>query len=203
MNPTTNPNDPIMGTGYMPYHYASGRFQTYGQVRTPAPHDHLSRSTAVYDFSTPTPTWRQSDLFPTVEQIISTGYLAVPPSDPETAPISDKGHIARLGLDDVVHQIRSRYGLYELNIYELNQSVCEANNSIHRQVADQGHPADNRQQYSAQKQIQKLYEQQRDERINLWRDVSRLKQVLPEHAQQYLASYRKLEVLGDLKGDVP
>jgi len=88
-------------------------------------------------------------------------------------------------------------------MYELHQGVCEADNAVFRQVASQGSPADNRQQYSANKLIQGLYEQMRMERVSLWKDVSRLKQSLPEVAQNYLAAYRKVAILEDDKGDAP
>jgi len=80
-------------------------------------------------------------------------------------------------------------------------SICEANNGVFRQVASQGMPADNRQQYSASKAIQGVYEQKRMERQNLWRDVSRLRLALPENAQQYLTAYRKVSALESVRGD--
>jgi hypothetical protein len=200
MNPTRNPNEQPMDAGYMPYAYHAGIFQTYGQFDRPSESHPVYRSPAAADFSGPL-TWRQGDHPQTVEQIIASGYFAVPRSEPETAIISDKQHVARTGLDDLIGQIRGRLTLYQQNMYELAYSVCEASNSVHRQVADQGRPADNRQQYSAQKQVQKLYEQQRLERVNLWRDVSRLRLVLPENLQSYLGAYRKLAVLADVPGN--
>ncbi len=196
MVPIDNLKAPSLSGAYMPYSYAAGIFQTYGQPYRPSRHDHAYRSPAAIDFSA-TPTWRQVDHPQTVEQIIASGYFAVPRSEPETAIISDKQRVARVGLDDLIGQIRGRFALYQQNMYELTYSACEANNAVHRQVADQGRPADNRQQYSAQKQIQKLYEQQRTERVNLWRDVSRLRLALPENLQSYLSAYRKLSILGD------
>ncbi len=88
-------------------------------------------------------------------------------------------------------------------MYELHQGVCEADNATFRQVAAQGAPADNRQQYSATKLTQELYEQMRLERVSLWKDISRLKQSLPEVAQNYLAAYRKVAIMEDDKGDAP
>jgi hypothetical protein len=52
------------------------------------------------------------------------------------------------------------------------------------------------------KRLDELYSDQRDERVNLWRDVSRLRIQLPENAQQYLSAYRKVAILEDTKGDV-
>ena len=50
---------------------------------------------------------------------------------------------------------------------------------------------------------QELYEQMRLERVTLWKDISRLKQSLPEVAQNYLAAYRKVAILEDDGGDMP
>ena len=60
-----------------------------------------------------------------------------------------------------------------------------------------------REAYSLNKSLRELYEQQRDERVRLWQDISRLKQSLPEQAQQYLAAYRKVSILEDDRGDSP
>lgn len=191
----------LAGGSYMPYSYAAGIFQTYGQSIRPGS-SHVYRSPAADDFfsNRPTDQWQVGRL-PSVEQIIASGYLAVPPTLPETAILSDKHDVAHLGLDDLIHQVRSRQALYQQNMMELAYSVCEAHNSVHRQVADQGRPADSRQQYSLQKQVQKLYEQQREERVNLWRDVSRLRLNFPEATQNYLLSSRKLALLDDDRGD--
>ena len=67
--------------------------------------------------------------------------------------------------------------------------------------AEQGKPADARQQYSLSKALRDFYEEQRNERTLLWQDVSKLRQTLPETAQQYLSSYRKMSVLREEEGD--
>ena len=185
---------------YVPYFYQSGRFLSYGHPSGRAPARPSSAPYSRYEFSSDRPLWQHPQ---TVEQVIAQGYLAVPRAEPEVAILSDKHHASWLGLDDTVAQIRRRYELYQQNVYELHQAVCEANNAVHRQVADQGAPANERQRYSANKMIQALYEQERSERINLWRDVSRLRVGLPEGIQQYLAAYRKLSILEDRGGGAP
>lgn len=54
-----------------------------------------------------------------------------------------------------------------------------------------------------QKQLQEIYQEQREERVNLWRDVSRLRESFAEVAQQYLSAYRKVYFLEASKGDAP
>jgi hypothetical protein len=184
------------------YFYQSGRFQRYLQHEKEllAGINYYRRLT-VYDFS--------SDLVgkhglyqpPTVEQIIAHGYFAVPKSDPVKAIISDKRHTSRLGLDDIIGQILHRYEVYERNIYDLEIAKCAVINTFYTHEAWHG-PSDSRLEYSVNKRLDKLYKDQRDERINLWRDVSRLRLLLPEKAQQYLTVYRKVSLLEDEKGDV-
>ncbi len=201
MYTTNSPNSPALSGGYVPYFYEAGLFLSYNEprerMRQPPP---LSGSYAGYDFSSDTSS--DSHFHPqTVEQIITHGYFSIPGGDPETAIISDKKQTSWLGLEDTIRQVRNRHDLYQRNMYELHQGVCEADNAIFRQVAAQGAPADNRQQYSASKLTQELYEQMRLERVTLWKDVSRLKQSLPEVAQNYLAAYRKVAILEDNGGD--
>ncbi len=130
------------------------------------------------------------------------GYLAIPDSEPETALISDKMHTAGLGLDDVISQIRKRYAVYEKNIYELEWAKCEAINCLYRHRGYHG-PTDSKIEYSVSKRLNDLYMEQRAERVNLWRDVSRLRLQLPENAQQYLSAHRKVSILQDDEGDAP
>jgi len=201
MYETTPINNPAMGGGYTPYFYQSGLFQTSRSIPRLSARSPVARSESSYDFT--------SDWIPqahpkspqTVEQIIARGYFAIPDGDPTLAIISDKRHTSWLGLEDVISQIRSRIEIYQGNMEELEESKCEANNALFRQEAEQGCPANQRQRYSASKMIQGLYEQQRAERINLWRDVARVRESLPELAQQYLSSYRKLAILNDLGGE--
>ena len=203
MHPKASPNAPASGGGYMPYFYESGLFLSDNEPPATAASRPAYPAYSRYDFSSEPDPLKPFQHAQTVEQIISHGYFAIPGGEPETALISDKQHTSRLGLEDVIHQVRRRYELYQANMDELDQSVCEANNAVFRQVAAQGAPADNRQQYSASKMIQQVYEQKRAERADLWRDVSKLKLLLPESAQQYLASYRKMSILEDTKGDAP
>ena len=118
------------------------------------------------------------------------------------AVITDKKHTSWLGLDDVIGQIRNRLEVYEQNMYELELAKCAAINAGYTHEAWHG-PIDSRIEYSVNKRLDKLYKDQREERTNLWRDISRLRLSLPENAQQYLTAYRKVSILEDSKGDGP
>ena len=138
----------------------------------------------------------------TVEDVIRNGYLSIPRAEPETAIISDKKHTSWLGLDDIIGQVRNRFEVYERNFYELEISKCAAVNCLHDHRAHHGFPP-SKVEYSVQKRLDGLYSEQREERVNLWRDISRLKLLLPENAQNYLSAYRKVAILEDDEGDGP
>lgn len=192
---------PAQQVKYTPYFYQAEVFSRYMVPAVNTPHHRV-----VGDGASPLELATRHYANPlaglqTVEQIIAHGYFSVPYANPITALITDKLHASKLGLDDAIRQVRTRYEIYTRNIEELNESICEVSNGLFRQLADHGMlVANQRQMYSVTKQVQKLYEQQREERTNLWRDVSRLKLGLPETIQNYLAAYRKkaiLEQVGD------
>jgi hypothetical protein len=185
---------------YVAYFYSAQIVQNYLDSNKSFLAGTYTTTPVKYDFT--------SDLFknpgfhrvPTVEQIIANGYFAIPKNDPVKAIISDKKDTSWLGLDDVIGQIRNRYELYQKNMYDLELGKCAAINTLYTHEALHG-PADSRAEYSLGKRLDKLYKDQRDERTGLWQDISRLRQILPEHAQKYLTSYRKEKILEDSKGD--
>lgn len=202
MYPTQSPNGPAGAGGYVPYFYQAGLFDRYGLAPT------LMRPTAPNEPATPrrftsnpslTP---DLDRFQTVEQVIANGYFAMPPGDPVTAILSDKKATSWLGLDDIISQVRHRYEVYHQNMYELELAKSAATNSLYAHWAYHGLP-DSKQFYSRHKRIQELYQEQREERVNLWKDVSRLRLELPESAQNYVSAHRKVQALETTAGDEP
>ena len=197
-------NGPHLGPQYMPYFYAAGLFVNYNIPQSEAQRTNQDKPSTGYDFTSDlthksSPKWHQ-----TVEDIIRSGYLSVPKAELETAMISDKQDIAFLGLDDVITQVRSRYEIYQHNMYEIEQGKCYMTSSMLAVEAMRGGVRlDSREAYSLSKGLREFYQLQRDERVRLWQDISRLKQVLPEHAQSYLGAYRKLAILETGYGDVP
>lgn len=186
---------------YVPYFYEAGLVQSYleqgkklvaGLISGPADYDFTS------DLSGKKVYFRQQ----TVEDVIRNGYLSIPKAEPETAIISDKKHTSWLGLDDIIGQVRNRFDVYKRNIYELEISKCAAINCLFEHRAHHGPPT-SRVEYSVKKRLDGLYSEQREERVNLWRDISRLKLLLPENAQNYLTAYRKVKILEEDRGDGP
>ena len=192
---------PVFDAGYMPYFYQSGKFLLYDISRKDVKSQEFARSSS-YDFTSdivPKTNWPKHT---TVEDIIKQGYFAIPESEPEIAIISDKNHTSRLGLSDIIEQIRGRYEIYEKNMYQIEMSKCYVVSSqLAVESARGGVRASSKEAYGLTKNIGELYLQQCEERRGLWADISKLKQALPEQAQSYLSCYRKLSILEDTAGE--
>lgn len=199
-NPTRMPGRADLD--YVVYFYESGLSQQYRQRQKDVFAKLNYGPVVVYDFTSDLSGKRAWPKPQTVEDVIRSGYLSVPPSEPETALISDRGHTAWVGLDDVISQIRHRYQVYQMNLYEIETSKCSVINSLYTHEAWHG-PSDSKTEYSVSKRLDRLYQEQREERINLWRDVSKLRLLLPENAQSYLGASRKLSLLEESGGDDP
>ena len=198
------PNGPVFDGAYVPYFYQSGLFLINGVPSGRRSAVSSAQAYARYDFSGDPQPWLPPRQPQTVEQIIAHGYFAIPGGEPETAIITDKKQTSRLGLDDVIQQVRQRYQIYENNIHEIELGKCYAISSVLAVQAERGGVrSDSRESYSLCKSLRELYEAQRDERVRLWQDVSRLRQTLPETAQNYLSAYRKIAILEDSMGDAP
>jgi len=198
MYPQSTPNRTSFDGKYVPYFYSAGLYLSHNITPTSGTDRTVSDARSSYDFSSIPTNLPSLDRPATVEQIVAHGYFAVPEAESTTALISDRKQISWLGLDDIISQIRRRHELYLQNVYELEQAQCSAVNAVFRVEADRGSlPATSDEQYSLQKRLQELYTEQRKERVELWRDTSRLKLLLPEAMQSYLSSYRKMSFLED------
>jgi hypothetical protein len=179
----------------VPYHYTSLRYQLrrYSPLAEPfPPKPKPDASSRLLDQRLP----GLADEAPqTVEQLIAHGALYVPTSEPETALLTDRKQTAWLGLEDAIYQVRQRIDIYSQNMYELQLAQCAAQNDLFAFEARYGWPAPAEQHYVLGKRLQRLYSEQRAERVALWQDVSRVKQLLPESAQQYLSAVRKMQIL--------
>lgn len=202
MDPYQATNTPYAIPTYEPYFYQSGIRMPYASRHGYSLHSMRKTASMPYEFAENLPATRRREGLQTVEQIIQHGYLSVPQADPTMAIIGDKAFTSSLGLDDVITQIRRRYEIYGRNMYQIDLSVCSAVNTIYHHEAYVGPgTASSKQHYAKHKAIQDLYEEKRLERVNLWKDVSRLRTLLPENAQAYLATHRKLAILRTEPGE--
>ena len=204
MFPNPAMNRPAIERGYVPYFYERWLHYLYPIDSCRVPGRSYVGTLQGYDFAAVDAPFHPVERHQTVEQIIQHGYFAVPAADPTTALISDKAQTSWLGLDDVISQIRRRYEIHERVLYQIEMCKSAEVNAIYQHEAYRGPgSADSKQHYAKHKEIQKLYEQQREEQVNLWKDVSRLRGLLPETAQMYLADHRKLAVLKSMPDEEP
>ena len=190
--------------GYVPYVYASGRAMVYSILPGTPSQRFLDSNPVRYDFTSDLIGHKQIIRHQTVEDIIARGYLSVPRAESELALISDKHETSRLGLTDVIQQIRNRYEIYHRNLDDLDTSSCNAYNAVLSMIAHRGGVCLNsREVYGVSKRLFEVDLQKQKERVDLWSDISKLKQLLPEQAQNYLSAYRKISILEDSEGDNP
>ena len=156
----------------MIYFYESGLSKQYQQHQKDLLAGPNYGSATFYDFSSDLSVRHPWPTPQTVEQIVSSGYLSIPRSEPETAIISDRKNTSWLGLDDIIGQIRNRYEVYQSNIYELEKAKCTTINCLFQHRAYHG-PTISKIEYSVDKNREGLYTEQREDRKNLWRDMSR------------------------------
>lgn len=167
----------------------------YALARTSAPRSTSSDElSAISESRNLTPHVRVANRALSITDVVRDGGFRVSDAPPETALLTDRRDIAQFGLTDVIEQIRERVELYYRNLRGIAYATVSATNAIHTWKAERGWPSD-RQLDNLHKTLQGLYEQERSERISLWRDLSRIRQTVPEWAQQYLASVRKIDLL--------
>jgi hypothetical protein len=200
---TMNSNNPLSNmNGYIPdYHYLYGRHYMYHRPKEIQVYPLRSGWYQRYDFSNVSQMSILDKKPQTVEEVIRQGYLRVPGFQDETTIIHDKRFTSKLGLDDIIQQVRERYRIYNQNIYGLEQTKCYAINDLFNREGLSGQPATPDHYTALNNHLEYLYSKQREERVNLWNDISRLKQELSESAQKYLSNHRKIEILGNEKGE--
>ena len=135
----------------------------------------------------------------TVEDLVRDGYFAVPAREPETALLVDRQDMAWLTLDDALAQIREREDIYRKNMLEIEWAKCYAFN----EMARQGWPFSDEKSALYQRRITDLHADQRGERVRFWSDISRVRQLVPPSAQQYLSALRKSQILNLDGSDTP
>ena len=135
--------------------------------------------------------------WPSVDELLSESPAPASQLDPVAGFLSERKLITHLGLTDTLSQIHERVGLYLLHKNEIEQDELATLNDIHSFPAINGyiHPETYQE---IQKRVQRLGEQKRRERLDFWRDLSRLRQSVPEVLDSYLDSCRKMRILNGL-----
>jgi hypothetical protein len=188
--------------GYKPYFYEAGLY-LWKPLTASTSQKLYKEISGEYDFTSDLTRGSAGYRPQTIEQVIQKGYLAVANAAPETALLTDKQRTFWQGLDDIIRQVRRRYEICEENIYQIEKGVCYALSRLYQVEAHRGGvPADSKERYKLSKQLQELYQEEREEKVSLWQDISKLKLSLPEAAQQYLAAHRKVSILNDQKSEL-
>lgn len=177
------------------YNYRYGRHRAYGVPSLTSSYGLQGHIGAKLGDSAPI--LSEKDQPQTVEQLIERGYFAAPRGEPEMAFLYDRKQTSWMALDDVLGQIRHRYEVYKQNVQDLLWGECYAFNELARN----GWPATPEQYGLFERRMQDLRSERRAERVTLWRDVSGLRERIPESAQNYLSAFRKTELLDDAGGD--
>ncbi len=181
------------------HHYSYGRKQLYGASSPTRIYEPFPTSVPMRYFSQGKVLARLDDGPQTVEQLVEQGYFAAPAAESETAILHDRKATSWLGLDDILTQVRHRRDIYKKNILEIEWAKCYAFNELARG----SWPASEEKYAMYERRLQDLHRDQRAERVTLWSDESRLRQQLPESAQQYLSASRKIDIIGAMDGDAP
>lgn len=131
-----------------------------------------------------------------VDAIVRAGRFPVPAAEPASAAITDRRETTALGLGDAIEQLRDRYAIYRRHIEELERAKLATVNAARTWFTERpgGDPTKSE---TVHRILQDLYGAQRQERLRLWQDVSRLRQSVPDWAAQYLSAYRKSRILED------
>jgi hypothetical protein len=198
MNQDNTPNPASSPLAHLPsYYYLYGRASRYAAQALHSLYPRDEPQYQVFDFSSDRSSAGLDKPPHTVDQLLTHGYFAVRRGEPELSILQDRKQTSWLSLDDVLSQITQRTAIYQQNMLELEWAKCYAFNEL----AHQGWPATAEQYATYSRRLQDLHADQRSERIAFWKDVSDLRRALPESVQQYLSTYRKLEILDDSRGD--
>lgn len=131
---------------------------------------------------------------PTLDDLIRDDTIRPRPRPPELAGFGDRLDWTRLGLVDLIGQIRQRYHIYNAHFSQLADVELAARRArlswFDPYDAFEGDP-------DFAGLMRDLRAQRRDLQLNLWRDVSRLRQAVPPWVRDYLQAARRYELLGD------
>lgn len=106
---------------------------------------------------------------------------------------ADKRKTSYLALEDIVTQIRRRYQIYDSNIRVLEYSKIKLREHFYQCPQQLGFWQPGQKEMLTE-QMNQLYQKQLDEKVSLWKDVSKLKLMLPQSLNDYLTIKRKSDI---------
>ena len=130
-----------------------------------------------------------------VDQVVMNGYMPICHTEPIGGILGDGKTASWMQVDDLICQIRSRYEIYSLHMYGLlREEILTRNAAMNWHRPPGWTPMEDP---DVLRSVQALESQRRQERTGLWRDVSQLRQSLPQLAREYLSAHRRSEILRD------
>lgn len=133
---------------------------------------------------------------PGIEQLLDGVWHSGSSTDPAASMLEDRLSVGSFALGDVLRQIRDRLVIYHRHLDELEQAKMQFR-TVRKQWLDPqdrfGHLPDP----EGVTVLQGIDAQQRAERLSAWKDLSALRQRLPEHWQGYLSAWRQYELISD------
>lgn len=134
-----------------------------------------------------------------VDDLVRTGDLKHLNIYDQNDLFADRRKTSYLALDNIVTQIRRRYEIYDSNIRVLEYSKIKLTEHFYQWPQQFGFwPPGQREMLS--EQMNQLYQKQLDEKVSLWKDVSKLKLMLPQSLNDYLAIKRKSDIYNGGEG---
>lgn len=126
---------------------------------------------------------------PSIEDLLQGVWLPIQSQDPVASMLTDRLNVNTLGLCDVLEQIKERITLYRRHFDELEHAKLDVRN-VRKRWTDPMDKIGNLPDPDLVSAIHELESQQRNERLSCWKDLSSLRQQLPEQWQQYLGAVR-------------
>ena len=131
----------------------------------------------------------------TVDDLVTDRRLPRRRIDPALASLADRRQTAWMGLDDLIPQARARADLYRQHLIELDYeeiAIRNASRRCPRPIGWEPH-----EDPEVLRDLQAIDDQRRRERVDFWRDMSRIRLMMPESASAYLGASRRLDLLGE------
>ena len=205
LSPTTLPQPPVGPAGCYTYLQLGQSINTIQYT----PRDNEYQADPSFNLNTYSPLKSSTQYTPS-KRSVSSSHTAKPLSiedllqgvwtpsgvstEPVTAMLNDRIQVQSLALDDVLRQIKERITLYHQHVDELEHAKVAVRN-VRRRWTDPMDKIGEVPDPELVSEIHNLESQQRQERLSAWKDLSSLRQQVPEHWQQYLGAQRQQSCL--------
>ncbi|MFN3166391.1 MAG: hypothetical protein ACE37H_04930 [Phycisphaeraceae bacterium] len=138
---------------------------------------------------------------PSIETLLRGVWQQPGPRDMVQGLFEDRLQTHTFELGDVLEQIKERVAIYRQHFDELEQAKVDTTN-VRRRWTDPLDRFGTIADPDLTRALQDIDAQQRQERLSCWKDLSNLRQRVPEHWRQYLAVAQHYQILGSSSAGV-